>query len=69
MSAYSFKNSVSISSVVSGGTLRKLIFKSFGCWCFWVAGEKVIVKVLISSGSAQNVSIKCFVPNSMEIKF
>ena len=69
MSAYSFKNSVSISSGVSGGTLRKLIFKSFGCRCFWVAGEKVIVKVPISSGSAHNVSINCFVPNSMEIKF
>ena len=66
MSAYSFKNSVTISSGVSGGTLRKLIFKSFDCRCFLVAGEKVIVKVPISSGSAQKVSINCFIPNLMD---
>ena len=67
MSAYSFRNSVSISSGVSGGTFRKLIFKSFSCWCFRVAGEKVIVNAPISTGSVQKVSINSFVPNSMDI--
>ena len=67
MLAYSFRDSVSVSSGVSGGAFRKLMFKSFGCRCFRVAGEKVIVNVPISSGSVQNVSINCFVPSSMDM--
>ena len=67
MSAYSFTNSVSISSGVSGGTFRKLMFRSLGGRCFLVSGESVIVNDLISNGSVQKVSIICFVANSMEM--
>ena len=48
---------------------KKLMCRSLGGWNFLLSSEKVMVKDLISSGSLQNVSIICFVANSMEMKF
>ena len=58
-----------MSSGVSDETFKKLMFRSLGFRDFLVSGEKVMVNDRISSGSVQNVSIICFVPNSMETKF
>ena len=43
--------SVNMSCGVSGGTFKKLMFRSLGGRNFLLSGEKVMVKDLISSGS------------------
>lgn len=69
MSAYSLTNSVNMSSGVSGGTFKKLMFRSLSGRNFLLSSEKVMVEDLIFSGLLQNVSIISFVANSMETKF
>lgn len=69
MSAYSFMNSVTVSSGGSGGIFKRLIFKSLGRLGLVMFGEKDIVKSFISKVSQQKVSTICFVVNSIETKF
>ena len=54
---------------VSDGMFKKLMCRSLGFQDFLVPGEKLMANDRISSGLVQNVSIICFVPNSMETKF